>query len=244
MANKIEIEKPYIFPEEIISGLTLRNLENFPPYGFSVSKAQISTDDEIDNFRKLLAQQIGIEYNNFIFTHQTHSDKIAIIENNQKNNIDADALITNVQGLGLALSLADCCGIALYDKSKQIIAAVHSGWRGAAQKITRKTIVRMITDLNSNPNDILAYLSPCGGGNDYEVEYDVAQYFPNYVRRISEDKYLLDLGNAVLDEILSMGVPEENIEFANKSSISNPQYHSLRRDGEKSGRMALYIVMK
>ena len=242
MSNKIEIEKPQIFPDEIISGLTLRNLDNFPPFGFSVSKAQIYTDNEIDNYRKLLAQEIGIEYNNLIFTHQTHSDKIAIIENNHENNIDVDALITEIRGLGLVLSLADCCGIALYDKDKHIIASVHSGWRGAQQKITSKTIDKMLKEFNSNPNDILAYISPCGGGNDYEVEYDVAQYFPNNVKRISEDKYLLDLGRAVLEEILSKNIPMENIEFANKSTISNTQYHSLRRDGEKSGRMALFIV--
>jgi len=244
MSNKVEIEKPNIFPNEIISGLTLRNLDNFPPNGFSISKAQIYSSDEIYNFRHLLAREIGIDCQNLIFTHQTHSDKIAIVDNNEKNDIEADGMITNQTGLGIVLSLADCCGVVMYDKNHQVISAVHVGWRGARLKIVSKAIAIMIEKFNSDPNGTLVYISPCAGRSDYEVREDVAQYFPNHITKISEDKYLLDLGKAILDEIISNRIPIENIEYANKSTISNTMYHSFRRDKEKSGRMGLFIAMK
>lgn len=244
MPNKIEIEKPNIFPDEVISGITLRNLENFPPYGFSISKGKIYSQEEIENYRKLLANEIGIEFQNLIFTHQTHTDRIAIISDNQKNNIEADGLITNKAGFGIVISLADCCGIALYDRKKKIIAAVHSGWRGTNLNITSKAIGMMIEQFHSEPQDILAYISPCAGSEGYEVGDDVAVYFPKYIRKISEKKYLLDLKQAILEEIITSGIPNENIEISGKSTISNNSYHSFRRDKDNSGRMGLFIALK
>jgi YfiH family protein len=244
MTNKIEIEKPNIFPDNIIAGLTLKNLENFPPNGFSINKALNYTLQEIEYFRQLLANELDIDYQNMIFLHQTHSDKVEIIHNNAKNNIDADGVITNKIKLGLVLSLADCCGILMYDKNNKIISAVHSGWRGTKHKITSKAISILQNQYDSNPNDILVYISPCAGENDYEIGADVAQYFPNHIRQIERSKYLFDLGGAVFDELLSNGIPTKNIEFNRISTISNNNYHSYRREKEKSGRMGLFILMK
>ena len=168
-----------------------------------------------------------------------------------RNSFDSDSIKYKDQryskGLQFYKNILLEIGIVKYhqvDKNNKIISAVHSGWRGTKHKITSKAISILQNQYGSNPNDILVYISPCAGENDYEIGADVAQYFPNHIRQIERSKYLFDLGGAVFDELLSNGIPAKNIEFNRISTISNNNYHSYRREKEKSGRMGLFILMK
>jgi len=61
--------------------------------------------------------------------HQTHSNKVTVIDKeNQKNKkIIADALITKLQGLAIGVLTADCVPIILYDEINKIIGCIHAG---------------------------------------------------------------------------------------------------------------------
>ena len=51
----------------------------------------------------------------------------------------ADAVITNQKKLPIAVLTADCVPILLYDYKKNIIAAIHAGWKGAFKGIIKKS---------------------------------------------------------------------------------------------------------
>ena len=116
----------------------------------------------------LIAEYLGIPKENIIHPHQVHSDNIEYVA--AKNEYpNCDALILNKKNYAIYLNFADCTPVVLYDKNKNIAAIAHAGWRGTAQKIAPKTVLKM----NSNPEDIIALIGPCISF-DYFETYDEA----------------------------------------------------------------------
>ena len=59
----IELLSPNIFDKDkIISGVSKRNVEAFPPYGFTVSNAEIANDKKVLQNRMILASELGFDY--------------------------------------------------------------------------------------------------------------------------------------------------------------------------------------
>ena len=56
-----------------------------------------------------------------------------------------------------------------FKKKQKITAISHAGWRGTAEKIGVKTVLKM----NSNPEDIIALIGPAISLCCYEVSEDV-----------------------------------------------------------------------
>ena len=75
--------------------------------------------------------------------HQVHGSRVAIVDRPDMTREDLegyDALITNLPGVSIGVRTADCVPILLYDPGKCVIAAIHSGWKGTVQMISRKVI--------------------------------------------------------------------------------------------------------
>ncbi len=88
-----------------------------------------------------------------------------------------DALITREPGVMLVVQTADCIPILLADTKHRAIAAIHSGWRGTAQRIAEKTLGRMQMEFGTRPQDVIAALGPGIRGCCYEVGHDVVKEF-------------------------------------------------------------------
>ena len=88
-----------------------------------------------------------------------------------------DALITNVRGILLTVQTADCIPILLADTKNKAVAAIHSGWRGTAQRISEKTLGRMRMEYGTQPEHVIAAIGPGIGACCYEVGHEVAQEF-------------------------------------------------------------------
>jgi len=89
----------------------------------------------------------------------------------------ADALFTRERGVVLVVQTADCVPILLADTKRRAIAAIHSGWRGTAQRIAQKTIGRMQMEFGTRAADVIAAVGPAIGQSCYEVGSDVANEF-------------------------------------------------------------------
>jgi|DewCreStandDraft_4_1066084.scaffolds.fasta_scaffold00054_168 YfiH family protein len=241
---EIDILTPNIFPKDkIIAGITKRNVESFPPFGLSFSSNDIFTEEQVEKHKIILAKHLGIARSKLIFQHQVHGITIQYVSKNIGYN-DSDGLITNERGLFLCIKIADCVAVLCYDKEKNAIGAFHSGWRGTMQNIIQKGILAMKKSFGTNPNNLLVYLSPSASGKNYEIGYDVAQYFPKSTIKISETKYLFDNKKEIILQLMECGVDENNIEVSHICTIENERYHSYRRDLNKSGRMAAFISIK
>jgi YfiH family protein len=88
-----------------------------------------------------------------------------------------DALITREPGVLLTIQTADCIPILLADTKQPAVAAIHSGWRGTAQRIAEKALGRMQMEFGTRPLDVVAALGPGIGGCCYEVGHEVVKEF-------------------------------------------------------------------
>ncbi|HKJ80314.1 MAG TPA: laccase domain-containing protein, partial [Prolixibacteraceae bacterium] len=81
--------------------------------------------------RNQLARLLRINENQLFFPRQTHSNCVAEIHNPIQSGLqNIDALVTNEKATCLCVQTADCVPILLFDPVKNVIAAVHAGWRG------------------------------------------------------------------------------------------------------------------
>src|SRR5690242_15342964 len=76
---------------------------------------------------------------------QVHSGIVADIDDTSAANdaVEADAAITNLRGVMLAVQTADCVPILVSDVGGLAVAAIHAGWRGTAARIAETTILRL-----------------------------------------------------------------------------------------------------
>jgi len=231
-----------LFGHKVINGIVTRNNDLFPEFGFSISNTPKINQDYIKNCRTHLANQLQIDEKNIVKLTQIHSDNIEII-NDISIQSEADSLITNMKGICITVSLADCLGILVYDPINVVIAAIHSGWQGTKLDIVGKTIQKLITDFNSSSEDLLFYLSPSASVDNYEVGPEFLDYFPNSVE-IRNNKYYFDNRKTVINQILNKNCKFENIIASEIDTISDLEMQSHRRDKENAGRMSAYIMLK
>ena len=192
--------------------------------------------DNKNNVRKNLnfvSNKMNIKKSNLILMHQTHSNKVIELKySNYKKKIIADAMITKMRGVALAVVTADCVPIILYDFKNEIVGCIHAGWKGAFSGIVENT-VKEIKKLNSN-SKIYASIGPCIGKKNYEVD---AKFYKKFVSKSWKNKIyfsskgktkkLFDLRKFVLDKLLKLGVKTDHVNkdtFAEKS-----KFFSFRR---------------
>lgn len=179
--------------------------------------------------RGILAEKFGpIQYMN-----QVHGDRIAVIEEIAEDVPRADALVTGIPGITLAVMVADCIPLLL--TSKESVAAVHVGRRGLTNNIARKTI-SLMRDMGAS--QITAFMGPAICGKCYEVSEDVfnevVALHPFAESRTPSGTLALDLPGALRSVLSDEGIPLID-KF--ECTVENKELFSYRRDGV-TGRQA------
>ncbi|MBI2427641.1 MAG: polyphenol oxidase family protein [Ignavibacteriales bacterium] len=153
--------------------------------------------------------------------------------------------MTDAKNTFLAVSIADCTPIMLYDPDKNVIAGIHAGWRGTSKSIVGNAVQLMKQNYSVVPANIVAFIGPSAGVCCYEVGNEVAELFPNDCwTEKGNGKFMLNVKKVNMLQLLANGVQESHIEVHPDCSIHNQQYHSFRRDGKNSGRMLAVIGIK
>ena len=237
----------------IIHGTTLKS--DIFPYMFSFALHTGEEDSEIFKNRRYLVEKLGLDKEfNIVLANQTHSSNIEIVEKKQtlgwiKHHDalkDCDALITNQKNILIGVLTADCVPVLLYDKHREVVGAVHAGWKGSYGKILSKTVKKMSDVFDSDPKDIYAVIAPSIGVCCYEVGSEVANNFQdNTKKQLKNDKYMLDLKIENHDQLIGAGLSDENIEISDWcTSCDNDRLFSYRKEQGCSGRFLSFIGMK
>ena len=207
----------------------------------------------IDNEYDEISKMLNCTFDKIITAKQTHTNNVVkITKDNINDNFEnVDGLITNVKNIALVTYSADCQLIFLYDKRKKIIGNIHSGWRGTASRIIKNAINIMIEDYNSDVADICAYICPSILSECYAVGKDVRDIFidnfsdiniENYIKKQNDD-YMIDLVGINVNVLMNLGIKRENIYTSDICTKCNEEFHSYRRDREKSGRNIALIML-
>jgi YfiH family protein len=202
------------------------------------------SEHNVKQNRNKFFESLGIDQKHLAIPQQVHSADVKIVEVPGYYRT-FDGLITNKKNVFLIISTADCFPVMIYDKSKQVIAGIHSGWRGTQKAIVPNGIEMMIKEFNSNLEDMLVYIGPGISRDKFEVGEDVANLFEIKYRAETNGKFFVDIKQVILDQLKDKGIPEENIEASELCSYCSSGYlHSYRRDRDKSGRMFCVIGMR
>jgi purine-nucleoside/S-methyl-5'-thioadenosine phosphorylase / adenosine deaminase len=170
---------------------------------------------------------------------QVHSNKVLFARSEGQLG-EADALITNVPGLTLAIRTADCLPILIADPRHRAIAAVHAGWRGTVLEILKETVEAMGERFGTHPDDLVVAIGPGIGACCYQVGPEVASRFtPFFPERpdLSGPAHV-DLAETAARQLRRYGGSLRHIDTSGLCTKCMPDsLHSFRRDGEAAGRM-------
>ncbi len=222
----------------------------------------------VKNNLKILCDNCGFDYNKIIRPDFNHTANVVTVDEVDNTNEvpelsgkrfkDVDGFITNKKDITLMTTNADCLLILLYDPTKNVIANVHSGWRGTFGKIVLNAVNKMKEEFGCDAKDIEAYLSPSIRKCHFKVSDDVKELceetfeYTNMLDQIIEtgeveegvQKYYID--NVLLNKLLlkEAGVLGENIIDSEICSVcSKDRIHSRRVEGERFGLGGQFIAL-
>lgn len=210
-------------------------LEHF----FTTKESSLNSEEN----KKLTAKYLGIDVNDLINPTQTHSSNVEIARLGINNYPETDALILTNKEQAVYLRFADCVPVIIYDKSQNIAAISHAGWRGTVARIVPKTIEKMQADISN----LYVIIGPAISSCCYSVGEEVITGIKNSVKDSSKlftDNFVnLKLTNA--QQAIELGVPKENIDICPFcTSCRNDLFFSYRKENGTTNRHNAVIKLR
>jgi len=146
--------------------------------------AGIGSDDAPANVaenRTRMAAAVGVQPECLLTCYQIHSADVMMATRPWPTNARsrADAIVTRVPGLAIAISTADCGPVLLADERARVVGAAHAGWRGAFAGVLEATLDAM-ERCGADRANIVAALGPMIRQSNYEVG-------PEFIARFQAD---------------------------------------------------------
>jgi hypothetical protein len=211
----------------------------------------LSVGDEpphVERNRALIAGAVGAE--TLFAARQVHGREVAVVERDDVVSADlrqicvptADALITAVKGVALLIQVADCQPILLYDPVQNVIANVHSGWRGSVQNIVGRTIETMTERFGCLPPDIIAGVGPSLGPCCAEfIHY--RREIPQHLWSYKNSRDYFDFRAMTRDQLKNAGVRDDHISIADICTRCRTDLFYSYRKAHTTGRFASVILL-
>jgi YfiH family protein len=223
--------RAYKTPESNIEGLNL---------GINTS----DNEKVIQKNRSELLSALNLDEEWVAYANQVHSNRVQVV--NEGGTCSAtDGLVTTVPGLTLAIQVADCAAVLLWDPVNYVVGAFHAGWRGAVAEIAPKGL-QIMQQEGADLKALKAFISPCLSLENFEVGIEVADQFPEeFIDRDSFSKPHVNLKRFLVHQLNEIGMKTGQIEVREECTIDDADhFYSYRREGNKSGRMMALIRLK
>ena len=246
-------------------------------HGFSTRKGGVSTgifssmnlnfkrgddpDAVLENYRRMAAA-LNMRVEDMVLSDQTHTTNVRVITEEDRGKgilrpqdySDVDGMITNVPGIVLVTSYADCVPLYFVDPVRKAIGLSHSGWKGTVGHIGQKTVGKMHEVYGSEPKDIVAAIGPSICRSCYEVSDDVAEAFrANFTADEAADilldkgngKYQLDLWKANWYVLTDAGILPEHLSVTDLCTACHPDllWSHRKTNGQRGGLSAFLSLI-
>lgn len=209
-----------------------------------------------DHFR-ILGKSLSL-----VRAHQVHGsavltfDSQQTIESYQKQQLsEADAVLLVGDGaasqrFAAAVLTADCVPLLLRVVDAPVIAAIHAGWRGAAQGVVTSCVAHLKA-LGFSAARFEVLIGPSARKCCYEVGPEVIEelsgsvngFAPEDVATQRQDRYMLDLPLFIRIQLCAGGVLSSNIHDCGICTICDERFFSHRREKALSGRQISYLAV-
>ena len=246
-------------------------------HGFSTRKGGVSTgifssmnlnfkrgddpDAVLENYRRMAAA-LNMRVEDMVLSDQTHTTNVRVITEEDRGKgilkpqdySDVDGMITNVPGIVLVTSYADCVPLYFVDPVRKAIGLSHSGWKGTVGHIGQKTVWKMHEVYGSEPKDIVAAIGPSICQSCYEVSDDVAEAFraiftadeaADILLDKGNGKYQLDLWKANWYVLTDAGILPEHLSVTDLCTACHPDllWSHRKTNGQRGGLSAFLSLI-
>jgi polyphenol oxidase len=212
--------------------------------------------------RRLLFGELGMSLGQSVWCKQIHADGVTVVsaEDGGRGSLEedsiveeTDALVTDVTGLSLCVTVADCVPVAIVDPERAVVGLAHAGWGGTVSRISSKTVEVMRERFGCDPTSIVAAIGPSIGPAGYEVGEDVIERArAAYGERASEilepgsgGRAFFDLWSANRIDLEAAGVSGERIEVSGIASDRRlDDFYSHRHEGGRTGRFIAAVTLR
>lgn len=212
--------------------------------------------DHVTENRNRFAQALGVGQSPLVSPYQVHSADAVVVEEPwaRADAPKADAVVTAIPGLAVAISTADCVPVLFADSQAKIVGAAHSGWRGALTGILEATLDAMV-HLGADRSRISTCIGPAISKSAYEVGDEFKETFLKqdatserfFQQSNRQERPHFDLTGYVAARLQSAGAGQvENLEMCTYQDTD--RFFSYRRschqDEADYGRQISAIMIK
>ena len=173
------------------------------------------SQDKVAENRARMATALGCAPDNLLSLYQIHSPNVVVADKPWPADARprADGVVTQIPGLAIAASTADCGPVLLADPDAGVIGAAHAGWRGALGGVVEATIAAM-ESLGATKPRIHAAIGPMIRQPNYEVGADLVAQFTAadaanarfFVPAIRPGHSMFDLAGYVMSRLERAGI--------------------------------------
>jgi len=187
-----------------------------------------------DELTRLVRDRFGID-TTLSTCWQVHG--VNVVRAPHDEVVECDALWSERRGVSIGIKIADCLPVTMIDPTHSIIANAHSGWRGAAQGITAKTLDVLEQSSPFDASSAFAYLGPSIRVCCFEVGEEVAAQFDERYLDRSRAKPHVDLPAMTAALLRERGFAAERVSDSGLCTrCEGSIFHSYRREGKGGGR--------
>lgn len=164
--------------------------------------------------------------------------------------INTDCIITNIPGIFLYLTFADCIPMAMFDKKNNVLAFAHMGWQSIELDLHKKIINTLKEKYNTASSDIEVVLGPSIKKESYILKNPSQLKFNKwkpFLKETKNDYYEIDLSGYLVDSLKKLGVIDIEVNPIDTAKDNN--YFSHYRcvyinKEEKEGRFIVGAMME
>jgi YfiH family protein len=211
------------------------------PDGFGLFYTTVDFDGRLNRdasarLMPIVRERFGIEAE-LASCSQVHGKNVVRAQTGECDS--CDGLWSSDPGTALGIKVADCLPVTIADMARGVIANVHSGWRGAAQKI----VAEAIDAIGVVSPTAEAWLGPSIRVCCFEVGEEVVDQFRDsyaeaelFVERGGAKPHI-DLPGLTAALLIERGIAPQNIHDSGLCTRCDGSiFHSYRRDAGRGGR--------
>lgn len=193
----------------------------------------------VEENRRRVAAYLGVDGAALIGPRQAHTPRVVVAERawNPGDAPEADAVVTGTRGLAISVLTADCAPILMADMNAGVIAAVHSGWKGAKAGVIEAALNTM-SCLGGHASRTVVAIGPAISKGAYEVGPEFMEAFladnpmneQYFSQAKTEGRPHFDLISYIKDRLAACGVSKvqdigictyenESILFSHRRSV-------------------------
>lgn len=244
----IRTDQPTYFPPELLIAVSSKD------DGTMLNRIRGRHVAEIVNNRRRFCNQIGVKYDDVVY-HVISYDRAQTFDNiaevteadtvkHNNEGIFADALYTEMAGVGLFLPVADCIATVIYDPKRRALMLAHLGRHSTVAQLMSRA-VQYFVEQGSQAKDLQIWMSPSITQKNYRMDYfnhTNDTNWRNFCRQTADGIYL-DMQGFNRSLAIQAGVPANNIVISPIDTADDPNYFS-HSAGDAGGRFAVLAEIK